>query len=138
MPTKQTEDPEIAIPAALIDEFGAVAVLRDRMKADLAPVEAAYQKLRKQFEGYIAWAAPGDTFCEIGEAYTLDISARGLQRTVDIAAARKKLGAAAFLEICTVTQSALNTVLPKPQVEALLVSEQTGARSYVAVPLPGL
>jgi len=129
MTAKQVE--EIQIPATLIDEFGAVFAMRDGLKADLAPVEKLYVKLRDQIGALIAGAPADTTFLEAGDTYTLDISERKNERTVDIAAARKKLGAAGFLAVCSVTQSALNDVLPKPEVEKLLVTSQTGQRSYV-------
>lgn len=122
----------ISIPAALIDEFGAVSEILDRLQADLAPTEKRYKQLREQIGLLIVAASPGRTFFEAGQRYTLDISEQKKERFVDIAAARKKLGAAAFLEVCSVTQSALNDVLPKPEVEKLLITTQTGSRSYEA------
>ena len=72
---------------------------------------------------------------EIGERFTLDISAQGMANNVDVAAARKKLGAAVFLEVCSVSQAALNEVLPKPEIQKLLVATQTGPRKFVPAPI---
>ena len=124
---------KVKIPVSLIDDFGTVSAAR----AEFAPTEKLYQKLLKELQVIVAdsGAAADEVFMEIGERFTLDISACGNANTVDKAAARRKLGAAAFLDVCSVSQTALNQVLPKPEVEKLLITSQTGPRKFVPAPI---
>ncbi len=122
----------VEIPAALIDEFGDVVLLRDAF----APTERRYAQLREKLKDLLAEAGADEEFTPKGERFTLRISARSIERKVDLKAARRMLGATVFLQVCSVTIAALGNFLAKPQVEALLISERTGSRSYVPARLP--
>jgi hypothetical protein len=120
---------KVRIPAALIDEFGDLVRLRDAF----APNERRYAKLRDQFKELLAEAGAGaeEEFAVSGERFILNISARSVERKVDIKAARRHLGVTVFMQCVSVTLSALSNFLSKPEVEALTFSERTGSRSYV-------
>jgi hypothetical protein len=120
---KRTKDVEI--PIALIDAFGEAKKLHD----EFAPTEAQYQKLYRELKGVSDTMDATDGGFFDGETFTLEISERGMSKDVDVAAARKKLGANVFLTVVSITQSALNAILPKPAVEALLIETQTGSRT---------
>jgi hypothetical protein len=121
----------VVVPPKTVDDFGDVVKLRDAF----APTERLYQKLRNELSGLAAAGDPEAEFVVTGERYTLRISSCSIERKVDIQKARKKLGAAAFLECCSVTLKALGNFLAAPDVDALAVSTRTGSRSYVPVPI---
>lgn len=131
MAPKQVQIREVQIPAALIDEFGDIVALRDAF----APTEKRYQQLRKQFEALLGGAGAEEEFTPSGERFSLNISARSIDRYVPVKVARKRLGLAAFMECCSVTLKSLENFLLKPEIDALAVSERTGSRSYVPLPL---
>jgi hypothetical protein len=119
------------IPAELIDEFGELSKLRD----SFAATERRYQKTRAAIAAIVK-DAPGDAaFGQSGERFKLDVSACRMEHPVDVKKARKKLGWATFLQVCTVTKSALEAFLVKPEIEALCLSSQTGPRTFTATPL---
>lgn len=117
---------KVLIPASLIDEFGEVSKLRN----DFAPTERLYQRLRSELGELFADADPEQEFGASGEKYSLYVSDRKTERKVDVKAARKRLGAAAFLDVCSVSLKALEAFLLKPEIDALAVSERTGSRRY--------
>jgi hypothetical protein len=121
----------VKIPVSLINDFGTLSAAR----AEFAPTEKLYQKALKELQEHYAASPADEVFMEIGTSFTLDISACGNANTVDKAAARKKLGAAVFFEFCSISQSALNQVLPKPEVLKLLITTQTGPRKFVPAPI---
>jgi hypothetical protein len=121
----------VRIPSSLIDNFGEVSKLREAF----APTEKLYQKLRGEISVLLVDFPDNEAFIGTGVQFTLDASARKMERTVDLVAARKKLGAAGFMEIASVSISALSNLLPKPQVDALTVAEQTGSRTYITTPV---
>lgn len=121
----------VQVPPQTIDDFGDVVKLRDAF----APTEKLYQRLRLQLAAQCAGAPPDAEFLVRGERYTLRISACSFDSRVDVPKARKRLGAAAFLECCSVTLRALAGYLTAPEVEALTIRTQTGSRSYNAIPL---
>jgi hypothetical protein len=116
----------VEIPAALIDEFGYLAGLRDAF----APTERRFQKLRDQLRELTSDEGAEEEFTVSGERYILDISAKSIERKVNLKAARRKLGVTLFMQCCSVTLSALSNFLAKPDVEALTLSERTGYRRY--------
>jgi hypothetical protein len=122
---------KVSIPAALIDEFGDIVRLRDAFSS----TERRYVKLRDQLKGLVAEAGAEEEFTVRGDRFTLNISARSIERKVDLKAARRHLGAGLFMQCVSVTMSALSNFLSKPEVEALTISERTGSRSYVPNPL---
>lgn len=121
----------VVVPPQTVDDYGDLC--KDR--AAFALTEGRYQKLHKQLAELAAKGDPETEYIAEGERYTLQISMCKMESTVDIPRARKKLGAAAFLEVCTVTLKALRRFLTEPEVEALTISTRTGSRSYVAVPM---
>jgi hypothetical protein len=131
MAAPKTPVPVLVIPAALCDEFGELTKLKD----EFAPIQSRYNKCRERLAALVADADPEAEFRVEGEKYRVLISARGLEKRVDIPAARKELGAARFLEVVTVTMKALEKFLLKAQIEALTLVERTGPRTYSPVPL---
>jgi hypothetical protein len=119
------------IPAQTVDDFGDLQLLVDRF----APTQARYNKLRDELKALIADKDPAADFIVRGNRYTVEISARATERSVDVAKAKKALGVERFLEACSVTITALGRFLAKPEVEKLLISSQTGSRKFNAVPL---
>jgi hypothetical protein len=118
---------KVRIPAALIDEFGDLVRLREAA----APGDRRFAKIRDMFKEALAEAGAEEEFTLVGERFTLNISAKSIERKVDINAARRHLGAGLFMKCCSVTMSALSNFLSKPEVEALTFWERTGSRSYV-------
>lgn len=125
MPTRSPQ-----IPASLIDDYGDVSKLRD----EFAPTERLYQKLRKELNDHLSDAPANQEYVQCGERWTLDISERKMERTVDVKKAQKRLGPRNFLHVCSVTLKALEQYLLKPEIDALTVSEQTGARTFTLNP----
>jgi hypothetical protein len=119
------------VPTQTIDDFGDLQLLVERF----APTQARYNKLRDELKAFIAGEDAAADFIVRGERYTLNISARAEERSVHVAKARKALGVARFLEACSVTITALKQFLAAPEVDKLLVTSQTGARKFNAVPL---
>jgi hypothetical protein len=122
---------EPVIPIALVDEYGDLTKLRD----DFAPTERAHRKALEQLKALVRDAEPDAAFTAKGERYTLVISARGMEAKPNVAKARKLLGVTAFMEVVTVTKTALERWLLKPQIEEICDVTQTGARSFDPVPL---
>jgi hypothetical protein len=131
MTAPKTPVPVLVIPAALCDEFGELTKLKD----EFAPIQARYNKCRERLQALVADADPEAEFRVEGELYRVLISARGLERRLDIPAVRKELGATKFLEVATVTMKALEAYLLKPQIEALTLVDRTGPRTYSPVPI---
>lgn len=121
----------VQIPAALIDQFGELAALR----ADFAPTERRYQKVRAEIAALLENSAGDEIFLQSGERFKLDISACRMEYPVDVKAARRKIGWTAFLKVCTVTKTALAAFMIKPEIDALCLSSQTGPRTFTAIPL---
>lgn len=121
----------VVVPPHTVDDFGDVLKLRQAF----APTEAKYNRLRAELNALTACADPEAEFVVTGERFTLRISSCSIERRVDIAKARKKMGAAAFLEHCSMTIKALGNFFAAPDVEKLLVSSRSGSRSYTPVPV---
>ena len=115
----------------LIDEYGDVAKLRE----EFAATEKRYGKLREQLNAAAGELEPDQEFALVGGRWQIAVSAKKLERTVNKKAARKRLGAAAFFNACSITLTALGNLLSKPDVDALADSDRTGARSYTASPV---
>ena len=123
--------PVVVIPAALCDEFGDLT----RLKDEFAPTQSRYNKCRERIAALVAEADPEMEYKVEGERYRVMIGARGLERKVDIALARKLLGAAKFMEVATVTLRSLEAVMLKPDIDKIVLVERTGPRTYLPVPL---
>ena len=122
---------QVQIPQGLIDYFGELSKLR----VEFAPTERLYQKLHAELKALVADSDPDQTFAQSGERFSLDVSACRMERKIDVKAAHKKLGWTSFLKVCSVTMKSLEGFLVKPEIEALTVSSQTGARTFTAIPL---
>lgn len=123
--------PTPIIPASLCDEFGELSKLKD----DFAPTQTRYNKCRDQLVKLVADCDPETEFKVEGERFRVMISSRGFERHVDKAAARKLLGATQFIEVATVTLKSLELYLLKPEIEKITLTERTGPRSYLPVPI---
>lgn len=119
------------IPASLIDDYADAKALHDAFK----PTEALYKKLGDELKALVETSTPTATFVVKGKRFSLDISAKAFESVVNVRAAQKKLGANLFITVCTVTLKALGNYLTKPEVDALVTKEQTGARKYETSPL---
>jgi len=121
----------VQIAPQTVDDFGDVCAKREAF----APTERLYNRLRDQLKDLVADADPDAEFLVKGERYTLRISARSMQRKVDLPKVKKLLGAARFLEAATVTLTALANYLTKPQIETVVYEEQSGSRSFDPIPI---
>lgn len=122
----------VEIPKSLIDNFGEAQAAHDAFK----PTEALYQKLSGELKALVASSPATETFVRSGDRYSLDITAQSFESVVNMAKARKKLGAVNFLAAVSVTLKALARFLTQPEVDALVTKEQIGHRKYVAAKLP--
>jgi hypothetical protein len=122
----------IQIPPQTVDDFAEAQKAHELA----APAERRYQKLYGELKALTAAVDPAGEFLATGTRYKIRISPCGMDRRVDIPKARKRLGAAAFLEACTMTLKALGFFLPAPEVEDCVIVSQTGARSYTAEAIP--
>ncbi|HEY1861655.1 MAG TPA: hypothetical protein VGG61_14945 [Gemmataceae bacterium] len=119
----------IQIPAQTVDDFGDVVRLREQF----APTERLYNRLRDQIKELCRNQDPTASYLMRGERWTLKISPCTFESQVDVAAARKKLGAEKFLSACSITLRALANLLPKPEVDALTVTVRTSTRTFTPV-----
>jgi hypothetical protein len=117
---------ELIAFAPLVDEYCDVLAARETY----APNETKYRRLHEKIKELTHDADPKDEFLIRGDRYTLRVSARGFERKPDIPKVRKKMGAAAFLEIATVTLKSLGDFFTKPQVDEMVITTQTGTRMY--------
>lgn len=116
----------LLVPPATIDTFGDLLKLRD----EFAPTERLYQKCFAELKALAATGDPAAEYIVKGERYTLRISPCSMERKPDVFKARKMLGAAAFMEVVSITLKALGQFLAQPEIDALAVTTQTGSRSY--------
>lgn len=114
--------------AAIIDEFGEVSRLRD----DFAPTEKRYNQLRDEIKSWYEDKPADEVFIEKGVRFQLDIGACAMAKTVDVAAAYKKLGARKFFKACLITLKALAEHLGQADIEALTSEAQTGPRRFAS------
>jgi hypothetical protein len=121
----------IKIAASTVDDFGDVVKLREAF----APHERLYNKLRDQIKELCRNQDPTASYIMRGDRYTLKISPCTFEAQVDVAAARKKLGAERFLSACSITLRALANLLPKPEVDALTTTVRTSTRTFTPVPV---
>lgn len=118
----------LSILPELIDSFCELKKARE----DFAATESLYQKAFNQVKATLVDAPAGEMYVVSGKQWTLEISERGMDGKIDAKAARKRLGADIFLKVVQITAKALETYLLKPEIEALTIREQTGARKFVA------
>lgn len=115
--------------------------------AELGPLEEWHQKhcraikrreeLRKKLQEAINRATePGQPVSLVVGKYTVTAGPRAWERTLDLGKVYKAIGAPTFRRIATITQAALETVLPKPkQIELGLYTERrVGPRSLEIFP----
>lgn len=118
----------IKIPERTIDDYGDLVKLREAF----APTERQYQRMKKELVDKCDSADPSAEFVVRGERYTLRISACGMERQFDKAMAKRRLGAAKFLECCSISLKALSVFLSGPEIEAFTTTTQSGSRTYTA------
>jgi hypothetical protein len=117
--------------SALINEFGDASV---RRKA-FAPTEARYQALLAEIKGWHDADAAELASSEKTDRYQIDISARSSESTINLKAAHKAMGLAAFLRACGMTLKALRAALAPAEAEKLVSVALTGSRSVTATAL---
>ena len=121
--------PPIEISAAEYDEFGALHFER----IAFAPKEKKYQAILDRMKLRHKDMPPLEELTEKGLRYRISISACSKVTTIDVLGAWKKLGAAKFRKVCTVTAKALGKFLTTPEIELLSSSARTGYRTYLPV-----
>jgi hypothetical protein len=122
---------EPVIPPNLVDTYGDLAKAREQF----APTEREYQKALSGLKSLVAEADPDSEFVVRGERYTLRISKCGWEATPNVKRAMKLLGMKAFMKCVTVTKTALEKWLRKPQIEEVCDVTQTGRRTFDAIPV---
>ena len=126
MPTAPVE-----ISPAELDEFGDLHIER----IAFAPKEKRYQTLLDRMKLRHKDMPPLEDLTETGLRYRISVSACSKVTTIDVLGAWKKLGAAKFRKVCTVTVKALGKFLTTPEIELLSSSARTGYRTYLPVAL---
>jgi hypothetical protein len=123
--------PAAEISPADIDEFCDLHFER----VAFAPKEKRYQTLLDRMKLRHKDMPPLEDLTETGLRYRISVSACSKVTTIDVLGAWKKLGAAKFRKVCTVTVRALGKFLTTPEIELLSSSARTGYRTYVPVAL---
>ena len=121
--------------AALIDEAGDLGRKIAAWKA--TGIERRDKQIAEEMATWYTDAAADQDFTEKGLRYTLSVSPRANQTSINIRAAYKILGLAKFLTACTLTLKALKQHLSEPEVLALTSSDRTGHRTYGLTPIIG-
>jgi hypothetical protein len=115
--------------ASIVNEYYAV----DKLHDEFAPTEKRRKQLRDEI---VSWCPDAEKeYSEKTDRVQLVISACGLERTVDNAAAFKVAGKKDFLTACKVSMKALAIFLTTPVIEALLISTLTGPRTFTVTPV---
>lgn len=121
--------PPVEISPADIDEFCDLHFLR----TEFAPTEKRYQAALDRMKLRHKDMPPLEELSEKGLRYRISVSACSKVTTIDVLGAWKKLGAARFRKVCTVTAKALGKFLTTPEIELLSSSARTGYRTYLPV-----
>jgi hypothetical protein len=113
--------------AAMADELGA---LEKEHALALAPLEMKLPRMKALKEAIQkACTAPGDQEWIVeGARFGVKLGACATQRTIDIPALVKKIGAAVFAKFATCTLGALEKHASADVVKAVVSSDQTGPR----------
>jgi hypothetical protein len=123
-------DAERLARAAIVDEFGE---LKRRIQEHKPDVDRA-QALAKIIQSWYQHEKPEQAFVAEGEAYTLQVSPRGMVRTItDLWRVYRILGKDKFFELAHVGLSYIDAEIPAEKHAAFLVQSQTGDRRLVAV-----
>lgn len=120
-----------AARAALIDELGDLKA----KKAAFAPTEKRLKQVSDEVASWYDDRAPAETYVEKGYRYQLTVSARLNVTSVNIRAVYRILGVRKFLDICTVTLTAIREVLTDAEVLAVTSLDRTGYRRLDTTPL---
>ncbi len=120
---------EAARRAALVDELGAIQERLAKVKLDQAREKAIKDEIRDIWMDGVKASQPR---AFQGAAYIVEVSARKIERLVDVARLYKRIGLKRFLTIATVTLKQLGTLEPEDQA-GMIVSEQTGSRDVRVV-----
>ena len=118
-----------------IDRFGELA----RRIQEFAPILEEHSTLKKEMEDWYAEADNARRFAPEGELYTVQVSARGQERTITDpmkawAALRKTMSLDAVVALVTIPLGgAIDKFIPESKHAMFLVKEQTGPRKFVAV-----
>lgn len=115
--------------AAIVDEYGEAA----RRVAAFAPTKKRYDQLRDIITGWCPDAAQSYPFH--GAAYQLTVSPRAIERTIPAKALYKALGLAKFLQAVKTTLKGASAFLGTCEVDALVVTTQSGSREIATTPI---
>lgn len=121
--------PPASIPAKDVDRFCDLYFER----IAFAPKEKEYQAFLDVMKLRHKDMPPLEGLTEAGLRYNLSVSMCAKVTTIDVRGAWKKLGAAKFRKVCTVTLKALAEFLTTPEIELLSSSARTGYRTYLPI-----
>lgn len=116
--------------AAIIDEYGEL----QRRVDEFRPVAERCAMLARTIASWYADEPPEESFVEEGRRYSVQISPRTVKRTiVNMAKLYALVGKAKFLEMATVTLSAVDKHVAAPLHSKFIRAEMTGERRVKAV-----
>jgi hypothetical protein len=113
----------------LIDELGCI-----QMRLQAAKVDEARQKVIKaEILSWFPGLANDQGHIEPGEGFQAVISAKELERAIDKEAAAELLGTAKYIEISSLTLTALQANVAAHEADKLITTTRTGSRTVKAV-----
>jgi len=119
--------------AEIVDEIGRLKVKLDAVKPDAD----RYDELRKLIQGWHSDADPAKEFLLQGTAYTVEVSACSIERTIkSYPRLLKRLGAKVFYSIIRVALGELDKLIPEAERAAYLDSKQSGPRRVTPAAIP--
>ncbi len=126
-----TPKPVFALTEAeLADEYGELKRRIEMVKPDEVRLAAIVKRLKPMFEAN----PPEEATTLDGQIYQLQVSPCENETVItDIAAVRRAMSAAEFLEIATVTLKALKTAVSESKFLSLVTTARTGNRTIKAV-----
>jgi hypothetical protein len=114
----------------VIDEYGELA----RRVTAFKPTAERKLELEKEIASWYGEEPADREFVAEGRFYSVQVSARGLKRTiVDMTKLFAAAGKARFLQICTVPVGAIDREFPVEKRKAFLAEERTGRRNVDVV-----
>lgn len=120
----------VSIRAAKVDRLGKLAALIEPIK----PALKEYEDIRKEI---VSWFEnePADKVCtEAGQHYEVEASAKGEERTINIAKLAKKLGPKKFLSVVTVPMRLLDQHVSPEDQKDMVTTARTGNRRVTVRP----
>lgn len=114
----------------IVDEFGRLSVHVD----DLKKKKDRYDQLRTQIANWHESDDAEATFTEEGNQWTVELSARSLEREItSIPKLTKYLGLSRFLELCKFSLGDIDKHVPVEDRAEFVSCERTGSRTLKAI-----